>query len=60
MENKRKSLLFTLLGGSMAAITAPIAAIPTIQHIYIVLPLVLMGFFLFAAGYYAGKFSRKK
>ena len=53
--NKRKSVIYTALAGIFAASSAPIAATPGISPIFIVLPLVAMGIFLFFAGYYAGK-----
>ena len=58
MGTKRKATIFAALAGVFAASTAPIAALPTVTHVFIVLPLVLMGIFLFFAGYYAG-LSRK-
>ncbi len=54
MDNKRKVALFTALAAVCAATTAPLAAYQSIVHIFLILPLVLMGIFLFVAGYYAG------
>ncbi len=58
--NKRKSVIFEVLAGISAATSSPIAAIPGIRPIFIVLPLVAMGIFLFFAGYYAGKAENKQ
>lgn len=54
MDNKRKAALFAALAAICAASTAPLAAQQSIAHIFLVLPLVLMGILLFVAGYYAG------
>lgn len=54
MENKRKAILFAVLAAVCAAGTAPLAADQTINHGFLVLPLVLMGILLFVAGYYSG------
>lgn len=59
MDDKRKVVVFSVLASISAATTAPIAATPSIKPLFIVLPLVLMGIFLFFAGYYAG-LSRSK
>ena len=54
MDNKRKAVLFAALAAICAASTAPLAANQSINHIFLVLPLVLMGVLLFVAGYYSG------
>lgn len=54
MDNKRKAVLFAALAAICAASTAPLAANQSINHIFLVLPLVLMGILLFVAGYYSG------
>jgi len=54
MDNKRKATLFAVLACVCAAGTAPLAANQSISHIFLVLPLVLMGILLFVAGYYSG------
>ncbi|MCL4366701.1 hypothetical protein M1563_00835 [Patescibacteria group bacterium] len=54
MDNKRKSIILTVLASVSAASTAPLAATPQVRPLFIVLPLVLMGILLFFAGYYAG------
>jgi len=60
MDNKRKATLFAVLACICAASTAPLAADQTINHAFLVLPLVLMGLFLFVAGYYAGLVRSQK
>ena len=59
MDSKGKSILFAALAAVMAASSAPPAADKNISHIFIVLPLVAMGFFLCVAGYYAGQSKGK-
>ncbi len=54
MDNKRKAALFAALAAICAASTAPLAADQSITHVFLILPLVLMGILLFIAGYYAG------
>jgi len=54
MDYKRKVVVFSVLASISAATSAPIAATPSVRPIFIVLPLILMGIFLFFAGYYAG------
>jgi len=54
MDNTRKATLFAALAAICAASSAPLAADQSIAHVFIVLPLVLMGILLFVAGYYAG------
>ncbi len=54
MDNKRKAILFFIAAGILAGSVAPIAANQSIRHIFIVLPLVLMGVLLLFGGYYAG------
>lgn len=60
MNNTRKALLFAALAAICAAGTAPLAADQTINHGFLVLPLVLMGILLFVAGYYSGLARNKK
>jgi hypothetical protein len=60
MDNKHKAALFGALAAIAAASTAPLAADQSIQHIFWVLPLVLMGILLFVAGYYAGQARNKQ
>jgi len=60
MENRRKAALFAVLAALCAAGTAPLAANQTINHGFLVLPLVLMGLLLFVAGYYAGRARNMK
>ena len=60
MDNKHKVALFAALAAVCAAITAPLAADQSITHIFLILPLVLMGIFLFVAGYYAGLARNQK
>jgi hypothetical protein len=60
MENRRKAALFAVLAALCAASTAPLAANQTINHGFLVLPLVLMGLLLFVAGYYAGRTRNMK
>ena len=55
MDNRRKAVLFAVLAAVVAASTAPLAANQTIQHVFLILPLVLMGVLLLIAGYYAGQ-----
>ena len=59
MDNKRKATLFAALAAVCAASTAPLAANPSINHIFLVLPLVVMGVLLFVAGYYSGLASNR-
>ena len=54
MTNTRKTTLFGALAAVVAAGTAPLAADNSISHIFLVLPLVVMGILLFVSGYYAG------
>ena len=60
MENKRKATLFAVLACICAASTAPLAANQSINHGFLVLPLVLMGILLFVAGYYSGQARNSK
>jgi hypothetical protein len=60
MENRRKAAFFAALAALCAASTAPLAANQTINHGFLVLPLVLMGLLLFVAGYYAGRTRNMK
>jgi hypothetical protein len=60
MDNKRKAALFAALAAICAASTAPLAVNQTIAHVFLVLPLVLMGILLMVAGYYAGLARNKK
>jgi thiamine transporter ThiT len=53
-DNRRKVAVFAALAAVLAASSAPAAADKSGSHVLIVIPLVLMGFALFAAGYYAG------
>lgn len=58
--NKRKATVFSILAVVSAATTAiMINNLPT-RPIFIVLPLVMMGIFLFFAGYYAGLAKNEK
>jgi VIT1/CCC1 family predicted Fe2+/Mn2+ transporter len=54
MDNRRKATLFAVLAAIAAASTVPVAANQSISHVFLVLPLVLMGILLFVAGYYSG------
>lgn len=54
MNYKQRVTIFSMLAIVAAATSAITAANPTIRPIFIVLPLVLMGIFLFFAGYFAG------
>ncbi len=54
MGNRNKATLFAVFAVIMAAVSAVFAANNSIQHVFIVVPLVVMGFLLFLAGYYAG------
>ena len=60
MDNTRKATLFAALAAIAAASTAPLAADQSISHVFLVLPLVLMGILLFVAGYYSGLARNKK
>ena len=59
MNNKRKMIAFVALAVITDAGSVPLIANPSTSHIFIVLPLILTGIFLFFAGFYAGK-SRPK
>ena len=58
--NKRKATVFSVLAAVSAATTAVIAANPSVRPIFIILPLVIMGIFLFLAGYCAGLAKNEK
>ena len=60
MDNRRKATLFAVLAVVAAASTAPLAADQSIKHVFLVLPLVLMGILLLVAGYYAGLARNQK
>jgi hypothetical protein len=60
MNNTRKTVLFAALAAIVAGSTAPLDADQSISHVFLVLPLILMGLLLFAAGYYAGLARSKK
>jgi len=60
MDNKRRATLFAALAAVCAASTTPLAADQSVTHVFLVLPLVLMGIFLFVAGYYAGLARNQK
>ena len=60
MDNRQKTIIYTTLAAIFSAITAIFAAQQSIGHIFIVLPLVLMGICLFFAGYYAGQGQHKR
>jgi urea transporter len=60
MDNNRKAALFAALAAICAASTAPLAADQSINHGFLVLPLVLMGILLFVAGYYSGQARSKR
>ncbi len=54
MDNRQKVVLFSSAAVILAASTAVIAANQSGRLGFVIVPLVLMGFCLFAAGYYAG------
>ncbi len=54
MDNRRKAAAYSGLAVVMATSSAIFAANPSIPHILIVMPLVVMGVLLFAAGYFVG------
>jgi hypothetical protein len=58
MNNRRNATFYAVLAVICAASTAVTASDKMITPLLIVLPLVVMGVFLFAAGYYAGLSKR--
>jgi len=58
MTNLQRVIFYSILASVFAVSAAITAANPSVSHIFIVLPLVLMGLFLFIAGYYSGRTKR--
>jgi len=54
MNNRQKAILFSAIAAVAAASSALYAANKNTRPIMLILPLVLMGVFLCAAGYYVG------
>jgi len=60
MTNHQKVIFYAILALLFAVSGAVTSANSAISHIFIVLPLVVMGLFLFIAGYYSGRSKGKQ
>ena len=58
MTNRQKVIFYSILAVVFAASSAISAANESASHAIIVLPLVVMGIFLFFAGYYSGQIKK--